>query len=78
MNVCKRALSQDETSNICNGGCFWLSTEEAAKYFKTTKKNLLNETYLKRVPVYKRGRKNIYLSCELDNLILRGKCGNKI
>ena len=76
MNICKRALSQEHSSNICAGGCSWLSTEEAAVYIKTTKKNLLNETYLKRVPVYKRGRKNIYLSCELDILILRGSYGH--
>jgi len=73
MNICKRALSPDSSSHICPGGCQWLSTIEAAEYLKTTKKNLLNETYLRRVPFYKRGRKNLYLSCELDLLIMRGK-----
>jgi hypothetical protein len=78
MNICRRALSQDTSFHICSGGCQWLSTEEAAAYLKTTRRNLLNDTYLKRVPFYKRGRKNIYLSCELDLLILRGKNGNQV
>jgi hypothetical protein len=76
MNICKRALLPELPSSICTGGCLWLSTEEAAAYLKTTPRNLLNETYLKKISFYKRGRRNLYLSCELDLIILRGKNGN--
>lgn len=77
MNKCKRALSGMDLDNNCNGGCFWMSTKEAASYLKTTPNNLRNEVYLGRVPVFKHGRKNIFLSCELDLMIVRSRDGSK-
>lgn len=53
----------------------WLNTEEAARYLKVSKGELLNKTSNGKIPYYKFGRSNRYRKNELDALLLKNKRG---